>query len=63
MIELLAGIFLLLAPWLYGFAGEIAARNFFVAMAIIIFVVVALSDYSGRVVLPPAEPGDRRQRR
>jgi hypothetical protein len=60
VIEALAGIFLLVAPWLYGFAGEIPARNFFVAMAIVIFVVAALTDYSQRVVLPPRAPGDRR---
>lgn len=61
VIEAVAGVFLLVAPWLYGFAGEVAARNFFVAMAIIIFVVAALTDYSQRVVLPPPAPGDRRR--
>ena len=59
-IEGVVGVFLLVAPWLYGFAGAIAARNFFVAMAIIIFVVAALTDYAQRVVLPPRAPGDRR---
>ncbi len=60
-IELVAGVFLLAAPWFYGFGADNTARNFFTAMAIIIFVVVALTDYSGRIVSPPREPGDRRR--
>jgi hypothetical protein len=59
-IELVAGVFLLAAPWIYGFAANDTARNFFMAMGVIIIVVVALSDYSGRVVRPPPEPGERR---
>ena len=62
-IELVAGVFLVVAPWIYGFAGDNVPRNFFLVMAIVIFVVVALTDYSGRVAPPAAEPGDRRQRR
>ena len=61
VIELLAGIFMLVAPWIFGFAQDAAARNFFVAMAIILLVVVALTDYSQRVVRPPQDPSDRRQ--
>jgi hypothetical protein len=61
VIELLAGIFILVAPWTFGFAQDAAARNFFVGMAIILLVVVALTDYSQRVVRPPQDPSDRRQ--
>ena len=61
VIELLAGIFMLVAPWIFGFAQDAAARNFFVAMAIILLVVVALTDYSQRVARPPQDPSDRRQ--
>ena len=61
VIELVAGIFLLVAPWVFGFAQDAAARNFFVGMAIILLVVVALTDYSQRVVRPPQDPSDRRQ--
>jgi hypothetical protein len=61
VIELLAGIFLLLAPWTFGFAQEVAARNFFLGIAIIMLIVVALTDYSQRVVRPPQDPADRRQ--
>ena len=63
VIELVAGVFIICAPWVFGFAGDGVARNFFIVIAIVIFAVVALTDYSGRVVLPPSEPGDRRQRR
>jgi hypothetical protein len=61
VIELLAGIFVLVAPWIFGFAQDIAARNFFVAIAIIMLVVIALTDYSQRVLRPPQDPADRRQ--
>lgn len=60
-IDLLAGLLLLVAPWVFGFADVVAARNFFVAMAVITFVIVALTDYAQRVVAPPREPGDRRR--
>ena len=61
VIELLAGIFVLVAPWIFGFAQEVAARNFFLGIAIILLLVVALTDYSQRVVRPPQDPADRRQ--
>jgi hypothetical protein len=61
MIEAVAGIFLLAAPWVFGFAQESAARNFFLAIGIIVLAIVALTDYSQRVVRPPADPADRRQ--
>lgn len=60
-IDLIAGVFLLVAPWVFGFSGLPAARNFFVVIAIISFVVVALTDFSQREVIPPPEPGDRRR--
>ena len=60
-IELVAGLFLMAAPWMFGFADVYAARNFFVLVAIIIFVVVALTDYSQRIEFPPPQPGDRRR--
>jgi hypothetical protein len=60
-IELLAAIFFLAAPWVFGFAQEVAARNFFLAIGIVVLVVVAVTDYSQRVVRPPQDPADRRQ--
>ena len=32
-------------PWLFGFAGDAAARNFFVATGVGLLVVAALTDY------------------
>jgi len=61
VIDLLAGIFLLVSPWLFGFAADNAARNFFIAMGIIILAVAGLTDFSQREIIPPREPGDRRQ--
>jgi hypothetical protein len=61
VIELLAGIFLLVAPWVFSFAQDSAARNFFLAIGVVVLVVVALTDYSQRVELPPQDPNDRRR--
>jgi hypothetical protein len=61
VIDLLEGIFLLVSPWVFGFAGDNAPRNFFIAMGVISLVVAALTDFSQREVVPPPEPGDRRQ--
>jgi hypothetical protein len=60
-IELVAAVLLIVAPWIFGFSDVYVARNFFVALAVIIFVVVAFTDYSQRVELPAPEPGDRRR--
>ena len=61
VIEMLAGIFLLVAPWVFGFAQDPSARNFFLAIGIVVLVVVALTDYSQRVEIPPQDPNDRRR--
>jgi SPW repeat len=61
VIELLAGIFLLVAPWVFDFAAEPAARNFFLAIGVVVLVVAALTDYSQRVEIPPKDPNDRRR--
>ena len=60
-IDVAAGVFLLVAPWVFGFAEVAAPRNFFVAIAVIIFVVAALTDFSQRVAVPPFDPNDRRR--
>jgi hypothetical protein len=61
MVELLGGLFLIAAPWVFGFAQDYAARNFFLAIGIVVLVVVALTDYSLRVEPPPPDPADRRR--
>ncbi|HEV7593643.1 MAG TPA: hypothetical protein VGO33_01505 [Gemmatimonadaceae bacterium] len=60
-IELAAGIFFLAAPWVFGFAHDVAGRNFFLGIGVIVLVVVALTDHSQRVVPPPRDPADRRE--
>ncbi|MGH7604277.1 MAG: SPW repeat domain-containing protein [Gemmatimonadaceae bacterium] len=60
-IELVAGIFVLVAPWIFGFAGINAPRNFFIVVGVVILLVFALTDYSQRVELPPPDPNDRRR--
>jgi len=61
VIEMVAGLFVLVAPWILGFADQPAARNFFAAMGAIILVVAALTDYTAHVELPARQPGDRRR--
>ena len=60
-IELVAGLFVLVAPWIFGFRDQGVPRNFFVAMGVLILVVTALTDYASRETLPPRQPGDRRR--
>lgn len=56
-------------PWLFGFAENMAARNLFVALGIVLLAVAAVTDYRGlgtRAAYTGAErrqPGlDRRRR-
>jgi hypothetical protein len=60
-IELVAGLFVLGAPWTLGFSDQGVPRNFFVAMGILILIVAALTDYTARESLPPRQPDDRRR--
>ena len=60
-IDALAGLFLIVAPWILGFAGDADSRNFFLAVGVLGLVVVALTDYTPQIVPPPREPGDRRR--
>jgi hypothetical protein len=56
-----AGLFVLVAPWILGFSDQGVPRNFFVAMGILILIVAALTDYAVRESLPPRQPDDRRR--
>ena len=49
MIELAVSIFLVLLPWLFSFASVPAARNFYVAAGIVVFIVWLITDYAGDV--------------
>lgn len=61
VIDALAALFLVAAPWILGFADEAAARNFFIAVGGLSFVVIALTDYAPLATVPPRQPGDRRR--
>ncbi len=45
MLELLIAPLLILLPWLVGFSGDEAARNWFVALGIAVFLVWLTTDY------------------
>jgi hypothetical protein len=60
-IDALAGLFLIVAPWVLGFSADAAARSFFLGLGVLTFVVIALTDYTPQVAAPPREPGDRRR--
>jgi uncharacterized membrane protein len=44
-VELATAVFLVAAPWLFGFAGVDAARNFFIAGGIGLLLVYFVTDY------------------
>lgn len=60
-IELVAGLFVVAAPWIFGFSNQLPPRNFFVAIGVLILIVAALTDYTVRETLPLRQPGDRRR--
>lgn len=45
VLEVGAFLGILVAPWLFGFADQAAARNFFLGAGALIGVVVALTNY------------------
>ena len=47
VIETIMAVGFIVFPWLFGFADDIAARNFYVAVGVGLLVVVALTDYKG----------------
>jgi hypothetical protein len=44
-VEVVVAVALVAAPWLFGFAGDDAARNFFVISGIALAFVYALTNY------------------
>jgi hypothetical protein len=47
-IETLMAVGFIVAPWLFGFSEDAAARNFYVVAGIGLLAVVVLTDYRGR---------------
>jgi len=48
-IEHLVGPSLIALPFIFGFANEDIARNFYIAMGVVIIVVGILTDYKGEI--------------
>lgn len=48
VIESVMAIGFLVFPWLFGFAAESGARNFYVVAGAGLLVVVAVTDYKGK---------------
>lgn len=48
-IEHLVGPSLIALPFIFGFANEEIARNFYIAMGVVIIAVGILTDYKGQV--------------
>jgi len=46
-LELLVGVLLVALPWLLGFSGETASRNFYVTVGLVILVVALLTHFQG----------------
>jgi hypothetical protein len=46
MFEALIGLAWIVMPWLFGFSGEAAARNFFMLTGVGLLAVASLTDYS-----------------
>ena len=44
-VELVTSIFLVVAPWLFGFQDAPSARNFFVVSAVALLLVYLLTNY------------------
>lgn len=45
VIETIMALGFIAAPWLFGFSGQPAARNFFVGAGVALLAVVAMTDY------------------
>lgn len=50
VIESIMAVSWIALPWIFGFAGDAAARNFFIVAGIGLLAVVALTDYTGAYV-------------
>lgn len=48
VLESLVAVAVIASPWLFGFAEETAARNFYVAAGVGLLAVVAITDYKGK---------------
>lgn len=47
VLESVMAVAWIIFPWVFGFAGDAAARNFFIVAGVGLLVVAALTDYTG----------------
>jgi hypothetical protein len=45
LVELLLAILLLILPWLANFSRGVKSRNFYIAMALLMFIVWIITDF------------------
>jgi hypothetical protein len=55
-IELVVAIALALLPWLLGFSGDPAPRNFYAGAGAVLFLVWLTTDYRAEALPPPRRP-------
>jgi hypothetical protein len=46
-IELMLAVLLLVLPWIAGFSRGVLSRNFYIAIAVLMIAVWALTDFRG----------------
>ena len=46
-IEVIAGLLIMMLPWVAGFSRGVLSRNFFLGIGLLILVIWALTDYRG----------------
>src|SRR2546423_83282 len=56
-VELLLAVMLLVMPWVGGFARGVNSRNFYVAVAVLMIFLWALTDFRGRRGAPVVDRG------
>jgi hypothetical protein len=55
-VEAATSVLLLVSPWLFRFAADTAARNFFIASAVVLGVVWLVTDYKAANLVPGDRP-------
>ena len=58
-VELVLALLLLILPWLANFSRGVHSRNFYVAMAILMLIVWAMTDFRLIRDRPPAAPAEK----
>jgi hypothetical protein len=61
IVEGVAGLFLIVSPWLLGFANQPAAVTVFVIIGAAILGMALFTDFDRRRQIVPPPPGERRR--